>query len=243
LNFPYVCVCAEEEEKGFYNEKDPAWRVVFAEKPIEVRKLDGFLSGFAYVKIGITRTADSGEKPKLQVYSQDVMLSAGGGNISGWPYPELELQSAGPEGFAGRIHLAKPAEFFDDKYQYDFSFRAPLSDPHAPIGDPLPAGGGEPGKSYLSWLDAVRSGDIDRIKAMLPPEKVEMLEAEDAKESIEFLQIMTPGDVKILGGSSDGSTPIQKVEGTMDDSKMFGEITLTKQGESWVTTEESWKLP
>ena len=54
---------------------------------------------------------------------------------------------------------------------------------------------------------------------------------------------MTPREVKVVGRSSDGSTVILKVEGRMDDSKMFGEITLTKQGENWVTTEESWNLP
>ena len=228
------------EEKGFYDEKDPTWRVIFAEKPIELRELDGFLSGFAYVKIGITRTAEFDEKPKLQAYSQDVKLSADGGNISGSPYPELEIESAGPEVFAGRIHLAEPSEFFDDKYQYDFSFRAPLSDPDAPIGDPLPADGGEPGKSYLAWTEVVRSGDVNRIKALLPKEKVEMLEA-DTKEAIEFLQMMTPSDIKVLGGSSDGSTAILKVEGSMDGEKLHGEITLVKMGELWVTTKESWE--
>ena len=43
MELPYVFVYAEE--KGFYDEKDPTWRVIFAEKPIEIRELDGFLSG------------------------------------------------------------------------------------------------------------------------------------------------------------------------------------------------------
>ncbi len=67
-----------------------------------------------------------------------------------------------------------------------------------------------------------------------------MLEA-DTKEAIEFLQMMTPSDIKVLSGSSDGGTAILKVEGSMDGEKHHGEITLVKMGELWVTTKESWE--
>ena len=137
VELPYVYA----EEKGFYDDKDPTWKVVFAAQPIEERELDSFFVDFPYVKIGITHTAEFEGEAGIRAYSQDVKLS---GNISGSPYPELELKSSGPEGFSGRIYLPEAAKFFEDTYQYDFTFSAPLSDLNAPIGDPLPSGGGAP---------------------------------------------------------------------------------------------------
>ena len=49
VGLPHVYVYAEE--KGFYDDKDPTWKVVFAAQPIEERKLDSFFVDFPYVKI------------------------------------------------------------------------------------------------------------------------------------------------------------------------------------------------
>lgn len=242
VELPYVYVYAEE--KGFYDEKDPTWKVIFAAQPIEERELESFFVDFPYIRIGITHTAEFDEKATTQVYSQDVKLPDKTGNISGNPYPELELESSGPEIFAGRIYLPKANEFFDDTYQYDFTFRAPLSDPNAPIGDPLPAGGGEPGQAYIAWVDAVNSGDPERLKPLVSPEMAKMLDTQDpaeVAEELELMKLMNPTDLKILSGSSDGATAILKVEGRMEGEKVRGEITLVKEGEIWLAIKTSWE--
>lgn len=236
---PFVYVWALD--KGFYNDSDPAWKVLFVERAVAERELDEMVWDAAYVELGITRTAEFGEEPELQVYSQDIKLSAdSGGNLSGGTYPKLVLESTGPERFAGRVYHAEPQQFFDDTFQYDFTFSAPLSNPNAPVGDPLPAGGGEPGKAYLAWVAAVHSGDLARIKALVPAEMAAQLDAEDAKMALELLAAMTPSEVTVVGGSSDGSTAVLEVEGTMDGEKSKGEITLEKVGEHWVARSSSW---
>ena len=144
VELPYVYVY--KEKKGFYDENDPTWKVIFVSKPVAEREVDEHIWGAAYVEIGITESAEFGDKPKVQVYSQSLKLSAeSGGNISGGTYPKLEIESTGPDRFAGRIYHSEPQKIFDDTFQYDFTFSAPLSDTNAPLGQPLPADGGEPG--------------------------------------------------------------------------------------------------
>jgi hypothetical protein len=240
VELPYVYVYAEK--KGFYDDNDPTWKVVFVQKPIEERQLDEAIWHSAYVEIGITKTAEFGDKPELRAYSQNIRLSAdSGGNISGGVYPELELESTGPDRFAGRIYLPKPQEFFGDTFQYDFTFSAPLSNPDAPIGDALPADGGEPGKAYLAWVTAIHSGSLDRLKALVPPDMAAQLEGKDAQDQLELMQLMTPTEVKILGGSSDGETAILQVEGVTEGAKGHGEVTLEKRGDHWLPAKSSWK--
>jgi len=239
VELPYVYAWAQD--KGFYNDSDPTWTVLFVQHPIDERKLGEMVWDSAYVEIGITKTAEFSEQPQLEVYSQNVKLSAdAAGNISGGTYPTIELASTGPERFAGRIYLPEPQKIFDDTIQYDFTFSAPMSNPNAPIGEPLPAGGGEPGKAYLAWVAAVHSGDLAEVKKLVPPDMAGRLEDDDAKDMVEMIAAMTPTAVKILGGSSDGQTAMLEVEGMMDGEKAHGTITMEKKGGLWMSTGSSW---
>lgn len=239
VELPYVYAYALE--KGFYDPADPAWKLLFVDHPIEERKLKDHIWEGAYVELAITKTAEFGDKPELQVYSQNIRLSPkSGGNISGGNYPKLELESTGPERFAGRVYHAEPQKFFKDTFQYDFTFSAPLSDPNAPIGEVLPPGGGEPGAAYRAWVEAVHSGDPQRLKKLVPPDMAKQLDSKDAKDQIAMMADMTPTDIKVLSGSSDGKTAILKVEGMMDGEKVSGEVTLEKTNGFWMATHESW---
>ncbi|MEE8524253.1 MAG: hypothetical protein V3T72_10005, partial [Thermoanaerobaculia bacterium] len=73
---------------------------------------------------------------------------------------------------------------------------------------------------------------------IVPPEMAEMLDADDAEEQLEFLQMMTPTEVELLNGSSDGSTAILDVEGVLEGEKIGMEITMTKMGKFWVATNQ-----
>lgn len=239
VELPYVYAWAQKT--GFYDEADPTWTLLFVSHPIDERDLDGHIFDAAYVRVGITLSAEFSDEPELQVLSQDIRFSADAqGNVSGGTYPQLELASAGPETFAGRVFHAEPAEFFDDTFQYDFSFSVPLSDPFGPIGEALPAGGGEPGAAYLAFVDAIHAGDLERLKALVSPEQATMLEGEDARDNIEFIQMMTPTEVVVLGGSSDGETALLEITGTVDGEPARGEITLVHQDGLWIATGSSW---
>lgn len=239
IELPYVYVWAAEE--GLYDESDPAWTLLFLEHPVEERELAGRFFDSAWVRIGVTETAEFRDGPELRVYEQSLKLSAdSGGNLTGGTYPEIEFETAGPDRFTGRVYHAEPQEIFGDTFQYDFTFSAPLSDPHAPLGEALPAGGGEPGRAYLRWVAAIHDGDVEALRAVVPTDMATQLDRDEAQEELEFMRLMTPTEVTVLGGSSDGETAILEVEGVFDGERVSGEVTLARMGDFWIPTESSW---
>jgi hypothetical protein len=244
VELTHVYVFAQKE--GFYDAADPTWTLLFVARPIKERELDDHIWDSAYIRLGVTKTSEFSDEPRIEVFSQDIRFSADqAGNISGGTYPELELTSAGPEVFEGRVWHAEAQEFFDDTFQYDFTFSAPMSDPFAPIGDPLPAGGGEAGAAFLAWCQAIHSGDMERIKKLVPAEQAAMFDdpsnKDQIEEELEFMKLMTPTEVVVIGGSSDGETAILQVEGTLDGEPAKGEITMMKLGDGWVATNSAWE--
>lgn len=238
---PHVYVWPEKE--GFYDAADPTWKIIFVEKEIKQRDLGEPIWDAAWVEIALTKTAEFGDKPELHVYSQSIKLSANtAGNLSGGTYPQIEITQLGPDRISGRIYHTETQEFFDDKYTYDFTFSAPISDPDAPVGTPLAAGGGEPGLAYLKWVETLHSGDINALKTIVPPDVVEMIEsssAEEAREQMDFMREMTPTDIRIVAGSIDGEIALLQIEGKMDVQKVTGEIEMTKMGKFWMPTKTS----
>ena len=262
VELPYAY--AYREEGGFYDEEDPTWTLLFVDQPVKKADLDDMIWDAAYLRLGITETAEFDDEPSIQVYSQSIRFSAEqSGNISGGTYPELVMNSTGPDRFSGRVHHPEVQEFFDDTFQYDFTFDVPLSNPFPPVdeapsaggslpadetlpvGDPLPAGGGEPGTAFVAWCDAIHAGDFDQIKALMPAEQAAMLESAEERElfeeDLEFIQMMTPNDVEVLSGSSDGETALLQVTGTFDGETAHGEITMNFIDGRWINTESAWK--
>ena len=241
VELPYVYMWPEKE--GFYDAGDPTWNLLFVERPLEPREIGEHIWDAAWVHIGVTETKEFTGQPELQVYMQSIKLSAdSGGNISGGNYPEIELEGFGTELISGRVWHVDTQEFFDDSYHYDFFFSTSISDPDAPIGDLLPDGGGEPGQAYLKWVETVHTGDIEKLKSIVPVEMAAQLDAvtpEEAQEEIEFMQLLTPKAVSILSGSSDGETALLQIEGMMEGEKVSGEITMTRMGDIWIPTNSS----
>lgn len=239
VDLPYVYVWAEKE--GFHEPTDPAWKILFVDREVAERALGEPVWDAASVEIGITEMTDFDGKRKLEVYLQAISLSAdSNGVLSGGTYPQFELQGLGTERISGRIYHTGTQEFFDKSYSYDFTFSASLSDPDAPFGDPLPAGGGDPGRAYLKWVETVHSGSLDALKSIIPPEMAEQFEsisAADAREQFAFMREVTPTDVQILGGSTDGEVAILEIEGTIGGERVTAEITMSRMGEIWMPTE------
>ena len=243
VELPYVYVWKKEE--GFYKKDDPTWNIIFVERSLQPRELGSHVPNSAWVHIGITKTKEFTEQGKLEVYTQSIKFSAtAAGNVSGGNYPEIEIKGLDTGLVSGRVWHPKEQKVFDDSFQFDLAFSAPLSDPNAPtiIGKPLPPGGGEPGQAYLKWTETVHTGDIELVKSLMPAEMADQLgslSSEEARNEVEFMQMMTPKDNVILGGSSDGETAILQTEGVVDGQKVSVEITMTKMGNLWVTTNAS----
>ena len=162
-----------------------------------------------------------------------------GGNSSGETF-DVTFESFGPLEYSGRV--AGELEVFDSKVTFDLRFSAPL--PEEMPGELLPAGGGEPGAAYLVWTAAVKSGDLEQIKAVLAPEQLEMfasMPAEEQAENAEFLQMMAPDEVAVLGGRLVGDIAYLDVTATMEREPVTGEVKLELMGGVWVSVSESWQ--
>lgn len=161
-----------------------------------------------------------------------------GGNSSGATF-EIAFETFGPRDYTGS--LAAELEVFDSKVAFDLKFSAPL--PEELPGELLPAGGGEPGAAYLAWTAAVKSGDLERIMAVLPAEQAEGFEsmpADEQQENIEFLQMMVPDEMEVLGGRLVDDIAYLEVRGKTEGESTNGEVKLVHKDEIWVAVSESW---
>ena len=241
VELPYVYVWPEKE--GFFDKNDPTWNIIFVERELKPREIDAHPWDTAWVHIGITESKEFSDQPELQVYTQSIKFSAdSAGNVSGGTYPQFEIEGLDSGTVTGRFWHPEQQTVFDDIFQFDISFSIPISDPNAPIGDLLPEGGGEPGQAYLKWVETIHTGDIEALKRIVPAEmaaQFDQVSAEEAREEVEFMKLMTPTDVKILSGSSDGETAILKTEGTMEGETITVEVTMTKMDSYWIPTNTS----
>jgi hypothetical protein len=107
-----------------------------------------------------------------------------------------------------------------------------------PAGQPLPAGGGEPGKAYLALHRAVVAGDVDAMIALVDADKAaEMRKARsqaDFPKTLEMIQMFEPAEVHVTGGNIDGDNAELTIAGKdSDGTALTGEVKLTRNGGRW----------
>jgi hypothetical protein len=115
--------------------------------------------------------------------------------------------------------------------------------PAPPPGQPLPAGGGEPGKVYLALNKAMLAGDLDALGTLLAPaQAAEMQKARgtpDFKQQLALMQAMTAHDVKIKSGRIDGDKAWLEFDGTEGDALRSGTVEMVREDGRWRVVSES----
>jgi hypothetical protein len=119
-------------------------------------------------------------------------------------------------------------------------------------GDP-PKGGGDAAKSpqakaYLDWVKAVKAGNLEAWKKLVPAEASKQIEAQakemkkTPKDVIEFLGAMTPDENKITGLKVDGNKATLLVAGTTkgEPQPSFGKVEMIQEGGAWKVGKQSW---
>jgi hypothetical protein len=168
--------------------------------------------------------------------------------FSGVGVQKLELTAMTATRIAGTVGMAKPDDFFDEKYQYNATFDLPIGKPAGPPpppvlkGTPLPANGGEPGKAYTAYLKLLAAGDMKGFLAGVSAERSKEASSDpDFKKLFPLLKAMQPTGVKITGGAIDGNNATLLATGKDDNNVSNGTITMVKEGGAWKVEKEAWK--
>jgi hypothetical protein len=103
-------------------------------------------------------------------------------------------------------------------------------------------------KVYLAWVKAVKAGDLEAWKKLVPAEASQQIEAQakemkkTPKDVIEFLGSMTPDENKVTGLKVDGNKATLLVAGkTKGDPKpSYRKVEMIQEGGAWKVGRQSW---
>lgn len=99
-------------------------------------------------------------------------------------------------------------------------------------GKPLPADGGDPGKTLNAQIIAIAKGDIDTLVKLSPPEHRDSIMA-NAEAEVEFAQKTTPSKASITGGSIDGDRAWVDFDGVQEGQSMKGLAIVERADGAW----------
>ena len=103
-------------------------------------------------------------------------------------------------------------------------------------------------KVYLAWVKAVKAGDLEAWKKVVPAEAAQQIQ-EQAKEMkktpkdvLEFLGAMSPDESKFTGLKVDGNKATLSVTGkTKGEPKpSYGKVEMIQEGGAWKVGKQSW---
>jgi predicted SnoaL-like aldol condensation-catalyzing enzyme len=129
----------------------------------------------------------------------------------------------------------------DNEKVADFRIDAPLlSDDH---GAALPPGGGEPGKAYTAYHEALVAGQPAKVLPTLSRENGKDIEdavkkGRGAQMLKEFTQEHPTKSVKIVRGWAKGDKAVILWEGETSVLKLTGEAVLVREDGRWVVDDE-----
>jgi hypothetical protein len=147
---------------------------------------------------------------------------------------------------AGTLSTSHESSFHNVAFSYSATFDAVVQAPKATAavalkGTPVPAGGGDIGKSYLAFTKSVTAGDMAAVRSGVSSERAKEMNTPDFKEMFPLMQAMEPKNIKVTGGAVDGDTATLTATGTSDGDPAMGTITMVREGGKWKVAKESWK--
>lgn len=103
-------------------------------------------------------------------------------------------------------------------------------------------------KAYFAWVKAVKAGDIEAWKKVVPAEAAPQLEAQakemkkTPKDVLDFLGAMSPDESKITGLKVDGKNATLSVTGKSkgEPKPTYGSVQLIEEGGAWKVGKQSW---
>ena len=196
---------------------------------------DGKLDSFDFMMQNNLKTLKLKVKSDGTMSCMDYSTGSGGGSSCGSLGEGLKLTQRTPQAIAGSFKLKSGDDDVDVKFDVKVESKT-----LARAGTALPAGGGEIGKALMDANAAIRSGDLKKIKAVSPPDRIAAIEESEksgeAKDMLEMLKLMTPTITKVTGGSVDGDDATLDWTGTDDGNPVKGTAKMKKVSGKWYNT-------
>ena len=165
--------------------------------------------------------------------------------MSGMTHSDVKA-NAGKDRVEGAVRTEGEEDFLHHKYRTDVRFNASIRQaahetplPDARTGKRLPPGGGEPGKAFFAFDEAVRKKDLAAIRRLKPAEMPDMSD-KDLSAALEMMAAMSPAKITIDEGYANGDLAVLYVSGTQDGRKQYGTVRMNKVGANWLATDQKW---
>ena len=184
-----------------------------------------------------------------------------GRNLQVSPDPAAKMTSPviGRDRVAGRVHSDGPQTFpHNHEHAFDVTFDAAVA-PRRPAAPPvtepspppkidaarakaLPAGGGDPGRAYLAYNEAILGGDFAALERLdFSLSKVADREKALIRELLPKLAPLAPSGVTVRGGRSDGATAVLDLAATVDGAPKTGGAELALVDGRWMVLRDWWR--
>jgi hypothetical protein len=239
IDLPYVYAFTKPE--GLKEKSDPAWELLFVQRPLKQRVVNIAEVDSPCVRIGVVETRLFDEEPQIRVNYQEFRSIPGIEGVgSPTRNPKIKIITAGPERITGRIFYAETQQVQDAAFHYDYRFDVPLIGPYIASSEHLSSGEETPGAAYLAWVSAVHAGDKEKIKSLLPADQADVVDAPVFISDLKFIQKMTPDDVRVDSESRRGKTALLEVTGTMAGEEVKGKVKMKYLEGKWVKEVSKW---
>ncbi|PYQ53769.1 MAG: hypothetical protein DMF59_01005 [Acidobacteria bacterium] len=178
------------------------------------------------------------------LYSPDFHFQ--GNSFSAVGMHEFEPTKLTKNEAAGKLASSHESSFKDVKFSYSATFDAVVKAPKAEApaklkGTPVPAGGGDIGKSYLAFVQNVQKGNMPAVLGGVTAERAKQMNDDpDFKKLFPLMQMMEPKNIKVTGGAVDGDTATLTATGSSDGDPATGTVTMVREGGKWKVSKESW---
>lgn len=147
---------------------------------------------------------------------------------------DFQLAPRTPGRVAGRWLQPTPEDFFGEPVAYELRFDVAVTPPR---GQPLPAGGGDPGKAYRDWCAAVAKGDFAKLEALASEDDRWRIRPEAGSGRLEVLKGFrdgTPLEPRVLRGRVIGAEATLWVEGVdRDGIERRGRVRMRRDDGQW----------
>jgi hypothetical protein len=93
----------------------------------------------------------------------------------------------------------------------------------------------------MTYAKAIETGDVDTLKKVMAAEEAKTMDMPEFKKMFPMMQSMHAKEIKITGGTSDGTTATLQATGKdPDGSASKGTITMIMENKEWKVKEDAW---